>query len=70
MEYIYISDELLNISTTVNTEKIIVTTVPVTESKISETVTVTVSAETTLNNYTIKLPNIKLRRLSFLSQEH
>lgn len=45
MEYIYISDDLLNI-TTVNTEEIIVTTVPITETKISETVTVT--AETTL----------------------
>lgn len=48
MEYIYISDELLNVSTTCSTEKMIVTTVPVTETKATETETVTVTVETTL----------------------
>ncbi len=42
MEYIYISDELLNISITESVAENIVTSVPVTETEIPETVTVTV----------------------------
>ncbi len=54
MDYIYISDELLIISTSAHTDKITVTSVPVTETKITETTTVTVEAtviETTTEEF-------------------
>ena len=41
MEYIYISDEFLSIETTVSTDETTVTSVPISEIKLSETVTVT-----------------------------
>ena len=41
MKYIYISDEFLSIETTVSTDEITVTSVPISEIKLSETVTVT-----------------------------